>query len=219
MAKKIQIRRRDMQVPGQPHKKTPAPVAPKAKKPKVSEREVELKRQRTALNRVKREMRGLDAKTPKNKNPQRYAVLKQNVTIAIAYFLNDDGSLNPHTYKWLVPETIGLTSARFGQVIKVPGREGQPQSALYAYSHVGQQRRYRSGKVEPSAEMLALTDEMATDAQIKAMERRVTALGDKQTQHRQEYEGQRRLTRAVARKRSRLRARADKLKSSIQELQ
>lgn len=121
MAKKIQISRRDMLVPGQPHRKAPAPVEPKPKKPKISEREIELKRQRTALNRVKRELRGLVATAPKDKNPQRYAVLKRNATIAIAYFLNDDGSLNPHTYKWLVPATIDLSSARFGQIIKVPG--------------------------------------------------------------------------------------------------
>lgn len=219
MAKKIQIRRRDMQVPGQPHKNTHAPVAPKPKKPKVSEREVELKRQRTALNRVTRKLRGLGANAPNDKNPQRYAVLKQNVTIAIAYFLNDDGSLNPHTYKWLVPATIDLFNARFGQIIKVPGREGQPQSALYAYSHIGQQRRYRSGKVEPSAEMLALTDEVATDAQIKAMEHRVTELGNKVSAHRSEYEGHRKLTRAVARKRNRLRRKAAKLNEKVKDLQ
>ncbi|WP_203624234.1 hypothetical protein [Lacticaseibacillus sp. 866-1] len=219
MAKKIQIRRRDLQVPGQPHKKAPAPVVPKPKKPKVSEREVELKRQRTALNRVKRELRGLDAKAPKNNNPQRYAVLKRNATIAIAYFLNDDGSLNPHTYKWLVPETIDLSSARFGQIIKVPGREGRPQSVLYAYSHVGQQRRYRSGKVEPSVEMLTLTDEMATPAQIKAMGHRVAELGDKLATHRKEYEGHRKLTRAVARKRNRLRSKVGKLSDKVKDLQ
>lgn len=219
MAKKIQIRRRDMLVPGQPHRKAPAPVEPRPKKSKVSEREVELKRQRTALNRVKRELRGLVAAAPKDRNPQRYAVLKRNATIAIAYFLNDDGSFNPHTYKWLVPETIDLSRARFGQIIQVPGREGQPQSALYAYSHVGQQRRYRGGKVEPSAEMLALTDEMATQAQIKAMGRRVTELGDKVAAHRNEYEGHRKLTRAVARKRNRLRNKAGKLSEKVKHLQ
>ena len=219
MAKKIQIRRRDMQVPGQPHRKAPMPVEPKPKKPKISERKVELKRQRTALNRVKRELRGLGAAAPKDKNPQRYAVLKRNTTIAIAYFLADDGSLNPHTYKWLVPERIDLSGARFGQIIKVPGREGEPQSALYAYSHVGQQRRYRSGKVEPSAEMLTLTDEMATPAQIKAMGHRVTELGDKIAAHRNEYEGHRKLTRAVARKRNRLRNKVAKLNKKVKDLQ
>ncbi|KRN24135.1 hypothetical protein FC75_GL001312 [Lacticaseibacillus camelliae DSM 22697 = JCM 13995] len=168
---------------------------------------------------MKRELRGLVATAPKDKNPQRYAVLKRNATIAIAYFLNDDGSLNPHTYKWLVPATIDLSSARFGQIIKVPGREGQPQSALYAYSHVGQQRRYRSGKLDPFAEMLALTGEMATDAQIKAMEHRVTELGDKLAAHRNEYEGHRKLTRAVARKRNRLRNKVGKLSDKVKDLQ
>lgn len=67
--------------------------------------------------------------------------------------------------------------------------------------------------------MLALTGEMATDAQIKAMEHRVTELGDKLAAHRNEYEGHRKLTRAVARKRNRLRNKVGKLSDKVKDLQ
>lgn len=219
MPKKIQIRRRDLQVPGQPHPRQASkkPVA-KRTKVKITERDVELKRKRTALNRIKRQLTALNATAPKSGNPKRYSILQQHVEIAIGYFTNPDGSLNEHTYKWLVPAGIDLSTARFGQIIQVPGRDGKPQDTLYAYSQTGQQRRYRNGKVEPAATMLSLTERMGTPEQVEAMGKRVTALEKKQQAHRAEYEGHRKLTRAIARQRNRMRKQATKLSGEIEKL-